>query len=339
MSNSHFFLFHGTDSYLSLENLKTWVQIFKNKYPDSFLKSIDADEVSYPDFLQEIELVSSSGSLFDDIKLIIVKRINAYLNNKSFDLKLLFRLLSTVSEKNFIVFWADSEISQKSVIINFFNQSQSTKIKIFSKPISATEFNRWLERAVRQKNINLSPNEIDLLARHFGRDLIRKSKGEIVFPFDLGEITIYLQALSASLAIETDPKKIINNLVTPKVNLMIFDLTDSIIEQDIKVSLDKLHFLTQLHDPAEISAIIYWQFRIILKIIAAKKLGNTDNELIKNSKLSYFLFNKAKTIAEKIGPSKIENIYEILLDHDFKQKSGYDLYWLLDLLIIKLSQV
>lgn len=339
MSNSQIFLFHGTDSYLSLENLKTWVQIFKNKYPDSFLKSIDADEINYPDFLQEIELVSSSGSLFDDIKLIIVKRINVYLNNKSFDLKLLFRLLNLISKNNFVVFWADNEINQKSAIVNFFNHNQSTKIKVFSKPLNAAEFNRWLERTVRQKNINLSPDEIDLLARYFGRDLIRKSKGEIISPFDLGEIMIYLQALSASLAIETNHKKVINNLVTPKVNLMIFDLTDAIIAQDIKTSLDKLHLLTQFYDPAKISAIIYWQFRIILKIIAAKKLGNTDNELIQNSKLSYFLFSKAKAIAEKIGPDKIENIYEILIDHDFKQKSGFDPYWLLDLLIIKLSQI
>jgi len=338
MTKEQLFLFHGNDNFTSLENVKTWVTVFKDKHPDSSLICINADEVSYTDFLKDLESKATAGSLFDEVKLVVVKRINAYLGNKSYDLKTLISVLKLLPEKTFLVFWADNEINQKSELITFFSKSEQSKVKIFSKPESAHGFNLWLEKAAVSKQLQLSNSDLNLLAQYFGRDLIRKSNNQTLFPFNLGEITTYLEAISASLAIETDSKKIINDLITPKVNPIIFDLTDLIIQQNTRGALDKTQLLTKIYDPIEISNIIFWQFRIILKIIAARELGNSDSEIMRVSKLSYFLFNKAQSIAQKISLDQIETIYQILLEHDYRQKSGFDQNWLLDLLIIKLSK-
>lgn len=339
MANQQFFLFHGNDDYTSLENLKSWVTVFKKKYPESSLIFINADEVSYFDFLKDIESRATAGSLFDEIKLVVVKRINAYLNNKSYNLQSLTKVLDLIPKKTFLVFWADGEVNQKSELVNYFNKGAQSKVKHFSKPESANGFNSWLEKAATSKNLTLSSSDLNLLAQYFGRDLIRKSNREILLPFNLGEITTYLEAISASLAVESDTKKVITDLVTPKVNPIIFDLTDLIIKQNTHASLDKLELLIKIYDPIEISAIIYWQFRIILKIIAARELKNLDSETMRVSKLSYFLYNKAQSMAQKISVDQIEIIYQILLEHDYRQKSGYDPNWLLDLLIIKLCQI
>lgn len=339
MANQQLFLFHGNDNFTSLENLKSWVNVFKTKYPESSLIFINADEVSYSDFLKDIESRATAGSLFDEIKLVVVKRINAYFNNKSYDLKSLIKILDMIPEKTFLVFWADREVNQKSELVNYFNKGVQSRVKLFSKPESAHGFNLWLEKAANSKNLTLSSSDLNLLAQYFGRDLIRKSNRETLIPFNLGEISTYLEAISASLALESDTKKIITDLVTPKVNPIIFDLTDLIIKQDTRGSLDKLELLTKIYDPIEISAIIYWQFRIILKIIAARELGNSNSEIMRVSKLSYFLYNKVQSIAQKISLDKIETIYQILLEHDYRQKSGFDQNWLLDLLIIKLCQI
>lgn len=339
MTKEQLFLFHGSDNFTSLENLKTWVNIFKNKYPESSLIFINADEVNYTDFLKDLESRATTGSLFDEIKLVVVKRINFYLNNKSYDLKLLASILSLIPKKTFLVFWSDSEINSKSEIFRYFNTHKQSKIKIFSKPENARGFNLWLEKAALSRNVRLSESDFNLLAQYCGRDLIRRSNNQTIFPFHLGEIITYLEAISVSLEIESDVKKIINNLVTPKINPMIFDLTDLIIQQNTMAALNKLNDLTKMYNPIEISSIIYWQFRIILKIIAAKKIDGSDSAVIRNSKLSYFLFNKARIISNKIDTHQIENIYQILIEHDSRQKGGYDSFWLLDLLIIKLSHI
>jgi len=155
-------------------------------------------------------------------------------------------------------------------------------------------------------------------------------------PYDLGVISKTLDNISAAQHSETNIENILPKLVNKTSNPIVFDLTDSIINKNLKQSFENLNQLKKSTAPEQIFSIIFWQFRMILKIISAKQKNYSDNQIIKELKISPFVFNRISNTVNQISLETIDDIFDTFIKFDQKNKTGFESNWNLDLLVLKL---
>lgn len=336
MASNQFFLFHGDDSYSSAEHLKAWIFAFQKKYPDSVLKKIEADEIAADQLLPVIEMAVTSGGLFAETKLIVVKNLfsNSLIEKKSILIKSLLGLIEQITSDIFLIFWQPELINSSSEFLKKFAQMPKTEVKEFPKPKTKRDFDLWLDSALAKRQINLSVQQKEQLAQSFGRDLVRKFYQKIEVPYDLGQMSFVLDNIAAAIKFKPQLADKIDLFVEPVINPIIFDLTDALLTYDRKKSLSALDQLLKDSPPESILATVVWQFRSLLKIFAANELYHSPPEISKQTSLSPYVITKLEPLVKTVSLKDLTIIFRQLIDTSHKMKSGQNSDWILERFVI-----
>lgn len=330
------YLFYGEDNYTSLEKTKAWLSVFKTKYPEGAVVKIDADELKNDDLLKNIDSSCNTGSLFEKIKLVLIKRLWHKEITDETRLNIL-KIITKVTDKTFVLIWHNDKISNLDETLKGLARLDNAKAENFPKPQDRLAFTNWLNQRLKAKKIFLNRNDFEKLADLLGRNFIVKDRGNIILPFEIGEMELVIDSLKL-IEGQSNFSQHIEKLITNKVNLIVFELIESLVRQDLQKSIWALDKLLANNAPEAIFSTITWQYRTTLKIYSGLGEKMTEKEIAQKMKLSPFVVKKNLPLATKLTLTDIKKFYELLLKYDLKAKSGYDSIWQLEELIIQLCQ-
>lgn len=283
---------YGSDAYRLKQTREGLVNRYKNKYTSGMnFFSVDLSESTGIDTLEN---ALKSASFFNEHRLVVCKNI---FNKKT-----------------------TAESLEK--YIKEYNIAKATDITLI-----ATENIAGKELATKNKELftiladkkNIV-QEIDLLRGEKLFEWIKKefkSRGCSIESSAVRSLVNIVGGESWAIINEVDKLAVsgaggitvsdITNLVTPKIDLNIFDLIDALGNNDRRRSIELLYKeLKTGRDPYYILTMIIYQFRNILTIKDLQKRGLSESEISLKAKLNPFVVKKAmKSPFETAGATKI----------------------------------
>lgn len=332
LTNNQVFIFHGADSYSSLEKLKTWTKLFLTKYPESSVIKIEADEIDSNEIFSRIESISLTNSLFDETKLIIIKRI--FTQKRENIIEHFSKLLNQIQKKTFILFWEPKKIEIAHPLLKNLIEKIKPNIQIFNELSNNLEFNNWLKEALKDRKIICDQSQVNTIAILLGRDLGQKNYQTYSYPSTKLQMSSYLDSIWGASFFANLETLNFQDIVYSSENPLVFELTENLIAKNLKRSLKLLDQLARQNPFEVIFSTIIWQFRVLLQL---KILDNNSlDEIIGATKLSPFVVKKNLPFLNKFSLNQIYGLFDLFLQTDLKMKTGFEARWMLDNLVIQI---
>ncbi|MDD3861471.1 MAG: DNA polymerase III subunit delta [Candidatus Gracilibacteria bacterium] len=300
-TNNNIYLFHGEDSFSSLQNLKHWQKQFAQKYGDETnIEIIEGKKLDPSDFENNLQ----SMPFLAEKKLIIVKNFLAEANAEA--QKKVAESISKTPEFSLIIFYESTTPDKRTSLYQKINKLGT--VKEFSTPSPAEVTKQILDKA-KKENIKISSSTALYLSTQCSMNLW------LVF----GE----LEKLATYANGEEITQKMIDEMVSPTLSSSIFKLTDSIAAKNVKESLRIFRILI---DSGEEAGMIFFMivrhFRILIQARELIEKNETQGEMIKKLKQHPFVVQTSARQAKNFTIPQIENIYKTLLEIDRKVKTG-----------------
>ena len=317
---------YGRDSFRSYQKLKEIVKKYREKNPDSL--SLHKIDVSSTD-LKEIKLVLSSSPLFEEKKLVILKRAFSLDAEKQKKFTALLKEKGIAQDKgNILVFITEGEPDKRTVLFKYLNKySRSQKFDLLNKP----HLRVWVKKIIDDQfpELEISNYLIEFLITNLGPDLWR----------------IYQELQKMDAYQKSNHKKItkedIEKLVVFSEDSDIFKTIDALASKKKKEALRLLqvHF-KNLEPELKILAMFEFQFRTLIKIKALIDKRLDYYSIQRQTKLHPFVFRKAFQLSKLFSMEELKNIYEKLfkLDLGFKTGAIQDKQIALEMFVVKLCQ-
>ncbi len=277
---------YGQDSYRINQKLKELVEGYKAKNP-SALNLISLDFIE--NGLEDLEMNLKSESLILEKKLIVVKNILKAGEEKAAALLESYRL-SASQGIIFIAVHFDEGAAQ-----NKFFQYLAKKPNLSSefKPLSGAQLKSWLIDSAKSRGIDFDGEALDYMVANIGSDLWRQSR-------EIQKMADYKLRGVVRLAD-------VQNLISQKTAINIFDLTDAIGDKNKKKALMLWHKAQDQGEQApELLGLLAWHVRNLLKVKVSyprfQSLGLHPYVLGKTVRQARsFEVNDLKLILKKIG--------------------------------------
>ena len=289
-------------------------KIFKNEQND-LIKGInyialDGEEVK--NIIDDIETPAFGFSK----KLIIAKNTGLFkkeTKKKSGEIEVLREKIKTYLSDNFtqieetvnIIFI--EEEAEKNSLLDFIDKNGIVCKFTELKPI---DIKKRLKAICNGYKVNVDEKTLDYFIECCGtnfQELINEIRKLIEYASENGTIT----------------KESIDKLAIKKIESIIFDLTDSLGQKDIKKSLEVLNNLIFEKEP--IQKILITLYNHFKKLLIVKLAINYNKDIAQSLKLKpnqMFLVNKYKNQARLFKIEELQIINQELIDLDFKYKNG-----------------
>lgn len=289
-------------------------KIFKNEQND-LIKGInyialDGEEVK--NIIDDIETPAFGFSK----KLIIAKNTGLFkkeTKKKSGEIEVLREKIKTYLSDNFtqieetvnIIFI--EEEAEKNSLLDFIDKNGIVCKFTELKPI---DIKKRLKAICNGYKVNVDEKTLDYFIECCGtnfQELINEIRKLIEYAGENGTIT----------------KESIDKLAIKKIESIIFDLTDSLGQKDIKKSLEVLNNLIFEKEP--IQKILITLYNHFKKLLIVKLAINYNKDIAQSLKLKpnqMFLVNKYKNQARLFKIEELQIINQELIDLDFKYKNG-----------------
>ena len=281
-------------------------KIFKNEQND-LIKGInyialDGEEVK--NIIDDIETPAFGFSK----KLIIAKNTGLFkkeTKKKSGEIEVLREKIKTYLSDNFtqieetvnIIFI--EEEAEKNSLLDFIDKNGIVCKFTELKPI---DIKKRLKAICNGYKVNVDEKTLDYFIECCGtnfQELINEIRKLIEYASENGTIT----------------KESIDKLAIKKIESIIFDLTDSLGQKDIKKSLEVLNNLIFEKEP--IQKILITLYNHFKKLLIVKLAINYNKDIAQ-----MFLVNKYKNQARLFKIEELQIINQELIDLDFKYKNG-----------------
>jgi DNA polymerase-3 subunit delta len=300
---------YGPDTFRSKRKLQEIINQYRLKYKSGLnFAKIEATEEGW---FEELQKRLETVSMFQEKKLIILK--NVLTLSKSFQEKIKNYLNEKkLFEKKDIIlfFFEEGEIKKTSPLFKLLFKNAFKKQE-FAK-LSPAKMKLWIEKEVKNLGGKIDCKAIVSLINYFENNL--------------WQIEQELKKLIAFKKGKEIKKADVENLCKANLDPNIFETIESISKKDKKRALKLiLEHLEEGENEIRILSMIVYQFRNLIKI---KSLLTEDGHPLdlyqaqKKSKLHPFVFKKTLPIAQNFSMEELKNIYQKLLELDFKIKTG-----------------
>ncbi|MGI5897980.1 MAG: DNA polymerase III subunit delta [Candidatus Dojkabacteria bacterium] len=294
-------LYHGSSPYLSLRSVHSYID--KERKDDASIEVIQINA----DFADQAKLIDviSSQNLFAKRKLIFIKRIYKHKKKDSF----LDELLATVKQDNstnILIFWEDQKVKSNTKYYKFFKENDAIEE---SEALNKRTFFTWVKGILKEKNIEIDSDALKELAERTNYDPERCSN----------EIKKLLLNDDAHVIKKED----ISNIVSDTLEKDIWNLIDSINNQDNKTCMEILERLKKQNtDPNYIISMLARNLRLITltKFLDGQRKGY--KEIASSLKVPPFTVPSLLKTSKKYSEEKIKKMYMKMGNLDFQIKKG-----------------
>ncbi len=303
---------YGEDTYRSSQKLTQIKAKFLKEVDSSGvnLTTLDGAKLKFEEFNQEVK-----ASPFLARKRMIIIR-NLISENKSKEIQkevaeLLKQTEQNAKDENILVFWESTSHSKSKGKSALWARLAKEKFAEEFEPLRPAQLNAWVKKEVEKQVGKIDSQAIAFLAATVGNDLWQMAN-------EITKLINYCQAKPITI---TD----IENLVKAKFDDNIFNLVDALGNNNKKLALKLMSDQFNLEeDEIYLLAMFIRQFRILLEI---KDLLNehprmTKDLIAKELGIHPFVVQKALWQVKNFTMDKLKQIYQLLLELDFKLKTS-----------------
>jgi len=307
---SSLYILYGKEKYL----IETCIKKIKNAFGEALKGinyiSIDAesiskivDELSMPAFgyPKKLIIARNTGLFKKEAKkkqselAVIRNSINSYITEN----------IGIINESVILVF-----VEEEADKIELYSTIDKHGIVCEFTPQKPLELKNRLVQICKAYKVNVDNNTLQYFIECCGTDmqtLINEIRKLIEYAGENGTIT----------------KELIDTLSIKQMESVIFDLTDSLGQKNVKEALEVLHNLIYAKEP--IQKILITLYNHFKKLYIVKLCGKYNKDIATSLKLSpnqMFLVNKYKNQTRLFKEHDLENITRELRNLDYKYKIG-----------------
>src|SRR4030042_3418173 len=301
---------YGEDEFRSQRKLAE----IKNKFLQNYKEGATLfvfDFLENEEKIDELTLKLSSGGLFSNKKLAIVK--NIFLNKTAAENAAFLDFLKRADKEGVkdltLVFWEKEKIDKKWKLAKFLLEKAKKQEFNFLEGMKLTNWITEEIKRVGEGKISISPKAVEKLILFVGSnlDLLSKELEKLVNYKRRGEVT------------EED----VGLLVKSKIDSDIFKTIDSLARRDKKTPARLLHdHLGAGDDPFYLLSMYFYQFRNLLKVKALTEKRVSEKKIAQDLKLHPFVARKSAEQAHNFSLGKLKELYKKLCEIDFEAKTG-----------------
>ncbi|MCA9375015.1 DNA polymerase III subunit delta [Candidatus Dojkabacteria bacterium] len=294
-------LFHGKNSYLSLQEAKKYIDKLLQNDPSFTLQIVNAEKAEPDSVVQSYQnqgLFSPQGSI------VFIKRLykNPLRDNILADLS---NFLQSEESNTEIILWEDQKIPSNTRYLKFFKARKELQESV---QLNKRSFVTWGAEEAKQRGLILSKELLYQIATASNFDPER-------FINDLTKIRLYKKKdLNAE-----DVSQILTNTFEHEI----WDLIDSINSSNLSRVASVLgKLIKQGVDPNYMLALV---IRNIRQLIMCKDLLNENAEyrsIASTLRIPPFTVSSIARKARETDQSKLENIYKKIYSLDYEIKTG-----------------
>lgn len=315
---------YGEDTFRSRQYLNEQVEKFKQaRDPQGYnVIVLNAQKDEAGQILTEI----FSMPFLAEKRLIVIENILS-ISDKELLNELIERVKENkIPESNNIIFWQGEKLSKVKEVKEFDAVLKNGKYNQVFESLEGSALSTWIMAEIKKRGGKISTVAANFLAQNAGKDV-----------WFLNSLLDQLVAYMSSQEIGSTQ---VNLFLDEKVDDNVFNMVDAIVSGNKKQAYKLLEEQRRLgEDDFKIFGLVVWQFRILL---AARSLFETAENMssdlmAKELGVHPFVLKKNLAIMKKYTKKQLTNIYDQLLEMDFRAKTGQaDLGLSLDLLIQKI---
>lgn len=319
--------FFGEDTYRLNQKLKALKEKFISaSLGDTNLAILDGETITYDKMIRQILAMPFLAKT----RLVIVE--NIFKKGKKEILEKIPNILTKVPSSTVLVFVEEGLPDRRTSLFKKLNQpgqahsTSSVQAQEF-KLLESEPLKRWLKKEVEERGGDIDSASTSKLIDYIGSDLWRMSN-------EIEKLSSYGKKIT--------PENI-ELLVQPQIQSNIFDLMDAIADRNLKKSMKELY---QLFDDGKaehyILSMIVLEYRnlLIAKDLNQRAAGKLNQwTLAKKASMHPFVAQKTLALASKYSLEDLKKIYGVLLNFDYKIKTGkIEPKVALELLVFKLTR-
>ncbi|MFA5188140.1 MAG: DNA polymerase III subunit delta [Patescibacteria group bacterium] len=303
---------YGEDTYRSNQKL-TQIKAKFLKEVDSTsmnLTTLDGAKLKFEEFNQQVK----ASPFLARKRMIIIKNLISENKSKEIQKEVVELLNSTdqnAKDENILVFWESASHSKTKGKDALWTRLAKEKLAEEFEPLRPAQLNAWVKKEIETQGGKIDNQTIALLAATVGNDLWQMAN-------EITKLTNYCQTKPITAAD-------IENLVKAKFDDNIFNLVDALGNNNKKLAFKLMSDQFNLEaDEMYLLSMLIRQFRILLEI---KDLINehpkiTKDLIAKDLSIHPFVAQKALWQVKNFTFAKLKQIYQLLLDLDFKLKTS-----------------
>lgn len=316
--------FYGEDTFRSREHLRRSVDQFKKQRdPRGYntntfeSKGLQKDrlfaEINTMPFLAEKRLVVIQNLLSSSDKELLAE-FSERLTLKKFP------------ESSVIVCWQGDPLSKVKEAKSLHELLQKEKFAQEFPLLVGPKLSAWIEKEITDAGGKIEKAAADQLATAAEKDVWR--------------LHTTLNQLIAFKNKEVITSADVDLFSEEKIDDNVFNLVDAVVSGNHKLAFKLLYDQRAAgEEDGKLFGLFLWQFRILLEMsdLLERDGSLTSDEVAKQLKVHPFVARKNFALAKRYSLSKLQTVYERLLDLDFKTKTGRgDQSLLLDLFVAKM---
>lgn len=325
LKNIYFVL--GTESFLQEQVRAAFLTRLNVEENDLNFSQFDLKETPVSQLLLEVE----SSPFFGDNRLVFAESpffltTEKPKNAPDNDLDALIEYLENPLDTTILVFWiaADKMDERKKITKRLKRHGQLIDVQ----PLKEAEVRKYLQQTIANDQLTFTREAFDLF--FFLTDAsLSKAMQELqkirLFASEERQIT----------------KEVVQALVPKSLEQNVFDLTSSVLDGRAQEAL-RLYddLLVQGEETIKINAILMSQIRLLLQVRFLQNIGQQQGTIAEVLKIHAFRVKLAMQQARKFEIKTLAQLYDELIENDFKIKTGQmDKELIFQLFVLKTSQL
>ena len=300
---------YGEDEFWSNRKLAEIKQKFAEKNNPASAGLFDFADKDFD--LGSIALDATSGGLFSDKKLIIIKNLLSAQKspaNENFE-NFLKRKNKGEYKDVILVFWEGKKFGKDSKIYKFLQKN--SKKQEFSY-LSGVRLTGWIGQEVKER----SENRTTIGKEAAGKLAVFTEENPFLLSSEIDKLIAY-KGKGEIVCVDIDI------LVKTKIDTDIFKTVDALARRDKKEALRLLHgHLNSGDDPFYILSMFFYQFRNLMKIKPLAEKNYSPQEISGKLKMHPYVLRKSLEQARNFSWESLKSLYQRLCDIDFETKTG-----------------
>lgn len=267
-------------------------------------------------------LVNAAGTLpfMAEKRLIIVRNADFFKSkqksgpaqaeaeeNGNTDEESLLRYLENPSPSTCLIFLADEGVDKRKKLYKLVEKvGQVVAFPLLKGP----ELSAWVKTKVNSEGREISSDALQYLQIAVGSNLRMLEQ----------ELEKVLTNLGPAAEITLAQ---VEALVTKQSDITVFQLIDAVAEKRFPAAMEFVHeLLFQGEPPPRIVSLLARQFRLIWLVYLHKNTGESDGRIASELQIRPFVVTKCARQARIFHPENLRQALRILLDTDYRIKTG-----------------
>ncbi|HFR3099712.1 TPA: DNA polymerase III subunit delta [Enterococcus faecalis] len=320
------YLLIGTELYLTELFKTTLMKELLTEEDDQFnFFSFDMEETPLSVAIAEAETIP----FFGDYRLVFVE--NPYFltaerktNGVEHDVNLLLNYLESPSPTTVLVFMASYEKLDERKKVTKALKKNATVVDV--NPMDEKAIRQYISQTIESEGYTIRSDAFDLLLQLTDLNL-SKIMGELQ--------KLYLYALET----KTITRGAVQELVPKSLEHNVFDLTNEVLSGNSEKAVQLYEdLLLQGEETIKLNAILLNQIRLFLQTKILAKMGYQQANIADTLKVHPYRVKLALQQVRRFELSRLERLYDELVENDYRMKTGQmDKELLFQLFILKLT--